>query len=428
MSANPEAFNYVREAAYQFVNEHGKDAQKLHAHCTSIMNNWIAGEGYGSGLSDNEAKRIVDDITRWVVNRYNPPKPTPDRHREERAATVMLAPLLLEYAAETHGKATIRNAARFSDQAKTTVARHLRQQGIAPKRQKKIETLPAKVRWLVSILDVTFPNDGAAVIMVDDLVAAIWDKISQSKPGIARSTLITRREKLQKYLSAVTDANIGYHFQTRDDVIAVRRGRRFKSLKDTTIWIEDERSSGNIRAIIVPADKPKKAPFWGDPWLQDVLHVLEIGLWRGFTDASQLEPLVRLMRPLLDPAPLYYLSNLAIHKGYQDHFPTDLLRLSDRVKDPIIRNATRVVAHSIANVWDEAEWQPHPVDYFRFIDRHLNFMQLVSDVSPESFARLCHLRDVVFEKLAEETKDEAYPLHAVLERCKQLAELERQGK
>lgn len=428
MSANPDAFNYVREAAYQFVNEHGKDAQKLHAHCTSIMNNWIAGEGYGSGLSDNEAKRIVDDITQWVVNRYSPPKPTPDRHREERAATVMLAPLLLEYAAETHGKATIRNAARFSDQSKSTVARHLRQQGIAPRRQKKIETLPAKVRWLASILDVTFPNDGAAVIMVDDLVAAIWDKISQTKHGIARSTLITRREKLQKYLSAVTDANIGYHFQTRDDVIAVRRGRRFKSLKDTTIWVEDERSSGNIRAIIVPVDKPKKAPFWRDPWVQDVLHVLQIGLWRGFTDASQLEPLVRLMRPLLDPAPLYYLFNLAIHKGYQDHFPTDLLRLSDRVQDPVIRNAARVVAHSIGNVWDGAEWQTHAVDYFEFVNRHLVFMQLVGDVAPDSYARLCHLRDVIFEKLAEETKDEAYPLHAVLDGCKQLAELERQGK
>lgn len=428
MSANPDAFNYVREAAYQFVNEHGKDAQKLNAHCTSVMNNWIAGEGSGSGLSDNEARQIVDDITRWVLKRYNPPRPMTDRHREERAATVMVAPLLLEYAAEGHGKATIRNAARFSYQSKTTVARHLRQQGISPKRQKKIKMLPAKVRWLASILDATFPNDGAAVIMVDDLVAAIWDKISQTKLGIARSTLITRREKLQRYLSAVTEANIGYHFQTRDDLLAVRRGRRFKSLKDTTIWVEDERSSGNIRAVIIPVDKPKKATFWGDPWVQDVLHVLQIGLWRGFTDASELEPLMRLMRPLLDPTPLYYLFNLAISKGYQDHFPTDLLSLSDRVKDPVIRNAARVVAHSIGNVWDGAEWQTHAVDYFEFVNRHLVFMPLVGDVAPDSYARLCHLRDVIFEKLAEETKDEAYPLHAVLDGCKELAELERQEK
>ncbi|QMV26686.1 hypothetical protein GRI33_06995 [Brucella sp. BO3] len=228
MSANPEAFNLVREAAYQFVNEHGKDVQKLNAHCTSVMNNWIAGEGFGSGLSDNEARQIVDDITHWVIKRYNPPRPTPDRHREERAATVMLAPLLLEYAAETHGKPTIRNAARFSDQSKTTVARHLRQQGIASKRQKKIKTLSAKVQWLIHVLDATFPNDGAAVIMVDDLVAAVWDKESKTKPETARSTLITRRKKLPKYLSDVTNANIGYHFQTRDDVVAVRRGRRFR--------------------------------------------------------------------------------------------------------------------------------------------------------------------------------------------------------
>ncbi|KAB2724304.1 hypothetical protein [Brucella intermedia] len=106
---------------------------------------------------------------------------------------------LLEFAGEIYGKATVRNAARFGSQSKTTDARLLLQQGIAPVRGKKIEALPVKVRRRAQILDSTMPRDGAAVVMVDDLATAIWSKAAKPLAGTPASTLSTRRKKLSEY-------------------------------------------------------------------------------------------------------------------------------------------------------------------------------------------------------------------------------------
>lgn len=111
MSANPDAFSHLREAAYRFVREHGKDAQKLRAHCTSAMAAWMAGVGAGSGLTETEATRLVADVTRWAMKRYNPPRRKPARGREERGAPQAAVVALLGFAEENYGKATVRNAA-----------------------------------------------------------------------------------------------------------------------------------------------------------------------------------------------------------------------------------------------------------------------------------------------------------------------------
>jgi hypothetical protein len=239
VSANPEAFNHLRQAAYRFVQRYGKDGRQLHDHCVSVLASWREGDGAGSGLTDAEASQIIEDVSRWTINRYNPPQRKAERSREERAAAAIAAPALLEFAAEVLGKATVRKAASLGGQSKTTVARHLRQQGIAPKRQKKIQALPSRVRWLAEILDATFPNDGEDVLMIDQLAAAVWDRSVAPLPEAARSTLATRRKKLPEYLSAINKAGIGFHLVAAGDAVAVRRGRRFKGLKDTVILFLD---------------------------------------------------------------------------------------------------------------------------------------------------------------------------------------------
>lgn len=224
MSDNPEAFNYLRFAAYAFVRKHGKEASQLHDYCVAALASWRQGDGSGSGLTDSEARQVIEDVTHWTINRYNLPRQKAKRSREERAATEIAASVLLEFAAETFGAATVRNAARISGQSKTTVARHLRQRGIAPKRRKKIQALPPRVRWLAEILDATFPNDGEGVLMVDQLAAAVWDQSVVPLPKTARSTLSTRRKKLPEYMTAINGAGIGFHLVVVGDAVAVRRG------------------------------------------------------------------------------------------------------------------------------------------------------------------------------------------------------------
>ena len=91
----------------------------------------------------------------------------------------MLAPLLLEYAAEDYGKPTIRQAAKIGGQSKSTVARHLRLQGVSPVREKKIEALPEPVKRLARMLDATFAYDGAWLVQMDHCTAKLWDGTAQ---------------------------------------------------------------------------------------------------------------------------------------------------------------------------------------------------------------------------------------------------------
>lgn len=123
MSANPDAFNFVRGAAYRFVSGNGKDSQKLSEHCVKTLAEWRRTEGAGSGLTDADAAQIVRAVTQWTLQNYRPPRQRAKRNREERAATEISSPLLLEFAEEAYGKGTVRNAARISGQSKSTIAR-----------------------------------------------------------------------------------------------------------------------------------------------------------------------------------------------------------------------------------------------------------------------------------------------------------------
>lgn len=427
MSANPEAFEFLRKVAYLFVQKHGRDSQKLRDHCIGALKEWREGEGRGSGLTDAEANHVATAVTNWTITRYRPPRKKAKRSREERAAAEIGAPVLLEFAAETYGSATVRNAARISDQSKTTVARHLRQQGVSPVRQKKIEALPGRVKWLVEILDITFPRDGAGLVPMDDLAAAVWDRAARPLPETPRSTQSTRRKKLAQYITAVNGARLGFHLFALDDVVGVRRGRRFKGIKDTTIWIEEERRLRAMRGILLPKKTPAAVSFWEDPWVSDVLAVLQIGLWPHFTDPAGLDPLLRLTRVLLDPRPLHHLFQLVIERGQRDNFADDLHGLAARVHDPALRKAAHLAASHISelNVWSQ---YGHPVDYFNDADRELAFMKYVQEVAPDSHVKLMHLRDGIFGELAEESEHEFDSIQITLDRCRKMREEELQGK
>lgn len=198
MSDNPEAFEFLRHAAYAHVRKHGKDKWRLLEFCTSTILKWKEDER--SDLGEADVLRLAADVAKWVFDNYNPPRPGPARSREQRAAEELAITALYEQATEIHGRASVRKTALLADKSKTTVARQLRQQGVAPIRQKKIAALPPIERRLVAILDETFPRDGAALVLTDELAAALWDgQVStptKPLPEIARSTKSTRRKKL----------------------------------------------------------------------------------------------------------------------------------------------------------------------------------------------------------------------------------------
>lgn len=428
MSANPEAFNHLRQAAYRFVQRHGKDGRQLHDHCVTVLASWREGDGAGSGLTDAEASQIVEDVTRWTINRYNPPQRKAERSREERAVVEIAAPVLLEFAAETFGAATVRNAARIGGQSKTTVARHLRQQGIAPKRQKKIQSLPPRVRWLAEILDATFPNDGEDVLMMDQLAAAVWDRSVAPLPETARSTLATRRKKLSEYLSAISNAGIGFHLVAAGDAVAVRRGRRFHGLKDTVTWVDDQRKRRGTRGIVFPSGDTSQWSFWEDRWLQDVLAVLRISRRPYFTNPAELEPLLRLRRTAFDVRPLYHLFEIVIQRSMSGNFDEDLEGLAKRVRDPNIRKAANQVSYDISRLSLRRDQELHPIAAFDEADRHMNFMVQAREKAPESYARLGYFKAVILKQLSEEFDEMLDRVWRVIQRCNQLAELEKRGE
>lgn len=428
MSANPEAFEFLRKSAYGHVQKHGNDVEALRHHCRGVMDTWLRDQGAGSGLHTSEAEALVQDVSHWVSQNYRKPKRKTLRRREERAAAAMVAPVFLEYAVEDGLKRSIRNAARISGQSKSTMARHLRLQGIAPVRDAKINALPAPVKRLVRILDSSFPIDGAWLVRLDHCIARLWDDVDVLPKALPRSTKSERRKKLPELLAMVTAAGIGFNILVNGDVIAIRRGRRFRGMKDAAAWMEEEQLVNGFKLLRGPeTDNPKKR-FWDDPWLSDVLAVMFSGAaWRTFPNAGELEPWLRLLRPLLDPRPLYVVIDAAIRGAMQDDFVLDLESLCKGVTDNEVRRAGYRLTSAMETVRHYAEHGWVPVDYFGDVDRELRFMVYLASTAPKSYAKLTYFRNIVLPKVAAEHEDDPNPIYATLKRCMALPKEEKVG-
>lgn len=428
MSANPDAFEYLRKSAYSHVQKHGNEVQALRRHCRDTLDAWLRGDGEGSGLHPSETESLVEDVSYWVSRNYRRPKRKTLRRREERAATAMAAPGFLEYAAEDGLKPSVRNAARISGQSKSTMARHLRLQGISPVRNRKINALPAPVKRLARILDSSFPIDGAWLVELDHCIAKLWDDRDELSEALPRSTKSERRKKLPELLAAVSAAGIGFNVLVHDNLIAIRRGRRFHGMKDAAASIEEEERINGLKLLRSPeTDGRRRQRFWDDPWVSDVLAVMLTGNWRTFSNADQLEPWLRLLRPLLDPRPLVAVIDTAIRGAMQDDFVLDLQSLCAGVTDREIRKAgyNLVSVMETIRLYAERGWEP--VDYFGDVDHELRFMTYLATKAPKSYAKLAYFRSVVLPAIAAEYEDDPNPIYATLKRCTALPDEERAG-
>ncbi|GGB03660.1 hypothetical protein GCM10011491_34790 [Brucella endophytica] len=392
MSDNPEKFNALRKAAYSYVNEHGKDAEGLRRTCEEFMRRWCETRGL-TGTREQDDRALIDSVVRWTMNRYNRPRYRPKRSREERAATFLIAPGLLEMSGEHFGRASIRNAARLSDQSKSTVARHLIRQGIAPRRDAKIRKLPKTGQQLVRILDATFDRRGDGILQLDRLAAAVWD--GEEPRHVPVTTQASRRRKLATLLVDVSKAGVGYSIAVMDDVCGILRGRRFQSPKDTATWIAEKKMIGRYPAIQHPdpVTEPAQDYFWADPVVIDVMRIIDMGVTGHFYPVEKLNAIFRFERLLIDMTPVWPWVERAYHSFAGDDMAENLSNLADKITDPGIRKATRRLAQILHELKTFMGAFPVCYDAFQTVDFVLGVMDKTAEASPESFARLAYIRD-----------------------------------
>jgi bacterioferritin-associated ferredoxin len=393
MSENPAAFNTLRHVAYGFVNEHGKNHTLLEEACREFMRANKEGSDF-SRMSEREVNQLIKEVVGWTIRKYNPPRRKAERSREERAAVMILAPELFEMAAEIFGKSTVRNAAKLSGQSKSTLARHLALQGVAPRRENIIRKLPSNTQKLLRILDETFSRRSEGVLKIAELSDAIW---RTSASPVPRSTLASRRKSLFKMLEAIRKCNIGYHTLSKDEFVIVRRGRNFTSLSEAASRI-DER----FRVpLVIPKDGPK-TNFWADPYILHIIEILDMSATQHFYPPERLDSIFFFKRPLLDTTPLYPWLHRAYFCDYSSNMGESLFFLSDNIFDKTVQRAACSIAHNLQHLAGYCGIDSLCCDAVTTICSLLDVMDHADQHAPESFCRLAHFRAML------ETREETY--------------------
>ncbi|MCJ8519080.1 hypothetical protein ABID21_002210 [Pseudorhizobium tarimense] len=389
VSDNPEKFDALRKAAYAFVNENGKDEEKLRLACHGIMRDWRETHG-----SDGEDDRIlIEAVVRWVMKRYNRPRYRPQRRREERAAYFLMTPGAYEISGEIYGRASVRNTSRLTGQSKSTVARHLLRQGIAPRRQTKISKLSKSAQRLVAILDETFDRNAAGIIQLGRLSSALWD--GDERRPVPPTTQSSRVKRLKVLLREVSGAGLGYCIVSSDDVCAVLRGRRFLGLSNAITWIDEEKRRRRYIAIRLPSPDVGSGQryFWADPVLVDVMSIIDMSVTGHFFPLERLDAIFRFERLLLDPTPLLPWIVRAYHSYSGDDMGRNLFDLSRKIVDPEVRAAARRLGKVLTDLKSYVRGFDPAFDAFQMADFVLEFMDKTAVTAPMSFARLAYIRD-----------------------------------
>ncbi len=389
MSDNQEEFDALRwEAAYPFVDEHGKNAEGLRQVCEDFMRRWRDTRG-PHGKDD---RGLIDDVVRWTMNCYNRPRYRPKRSREERAATFLIAPEALAMSEEVFGRASIRNAARVTGQSKSTMARHLARQGIAPRRETKVRRLTKPGQQLVRILDATFDRRAAGILQLERLGSALWDTEPRHVPA---TTHASRKKRLAALLADVSRAGLGYNIVTIDDICGILRGRRFRSLAEASTWIAEEKRLNRFPLIQRPAPDAEAAQdyFWADPVVVDVMRIIDMGVTGRFYPVESLGAVFRFERLLLDLTPVMPWIERAYHSYAGDDIAQNLSDLADKITDPGIQKATRRLANILRDLKGFMGAYPLCYDAFQTVDFVLGIMDKTAEAAPASFAKLAYIRD-----------------------------------
>lgn len=411
MSANPDAFEFLRHSAYDFARKHGCDAARLETHCEQALAEWRSGDGAGSGLTDAEADELVWAVSEWTAKKYRPPRREAERDREQRALERRMAPALLEMVHEDGRAPTVRNAASISGLSKSTIARHLKSHGIAPRRQKKVDQLSATSRRLLDLIEATLPRDSAGILSIDELGFALWDGLRRDPlkpfPSLPKSTLSKRRKTLKAHLEALHKSGIGLHVIQSGDRVVVRQGRRLPAMKELAEWVDGELRRSGVLPVSIPRRVERgEHLFWADPWLEAVLGTYQLALNPHLLDPMRLAPMLHLMQlnggMLRDLTPIYRCAASAIGlqiMGYD--FTERMLIVANQIseKEKELANIVGKIANKLD--WLAREASKHnPASHVIFLlEWQLRFMGALRQLYPDSYCRIRHVEHAIFDDI-----------------------------
>ena len=408
MSANPDAFTFLRHSAYDFAKKHGRDLAQLEAHCEQALADWRNGPGAGSGLTDAEADELVWAVSEWTAKTYQPPRKKAERDREQRALERRMAPALLEMVQEDGKPPTVRNAASISGLSKSTIARHLKSQGIAPRRQKKVEQLSPTAQRLLDLIEETLPRDTAGILSLDELGFALWDGLRRDLvkpfPSLPKSTLSKRRKTLKAHLEVLHKGGLGLSIMQSGDSVVVWQGRRIPPMKELAEWFDREMRRVGVLPVAIPRGSPADQQlFWEDPWLKAVLGTFQLALNPHIYDPMRLAPMLDLMRlkggMLRDLTPVYRCAASAIGLRMTRYdFPERLCIVANQIsaKEKELANIVSDIASKLE--WLEQETRKHnpASDVIFVMEWQIRFMDALRDRFPDSYCRVRHVEQAIF--------------------------------
>ena len=327
------------------------------------------------------------------MNRYNRPRYRPKRSREQRAMDFLATPVAFHFSAEDFGRASVRNTALITEQSKSTVARHLMRQGIAPRRDGKIRKLSKTGQQLVRILDATFDSRAEGILQLERLGSALWDGGEPRQVPV--TTQASRRKKLATLLAGVSKAGIGYSIVTIEDICGIRRGRRFHSFSEAATWIAEGKRLGRYPAIQFPKlnAAPAQDYFWADPVVIDVMSIIDMSVMGHFYPLERLAPIRRFERLLIDMTPVWPWVERAYHSFAGDDMAQNLSDLADKITDPGVQKTTRRLAKILHDLKVFMGAYPLCYDAFQTVDFVLGVMDKTAEAAPASFAKLAYIRD-----------------------------------
>ncbi|WP_414473566.1 hypothetical protein [Microvirga sp. M2] len=420
LSVNPSAFNWLRRQAYAYANEHGSDREALQAYCSEKISQWRQNDPEGKDLDEKAARELALDVANWVAAKYNPKRRSVARKtREMRALEEVVITYFTEELEEQGRKPTVRAVADLAEHSKTKAGRLLNLQGVAPRRTAKVVKLSRNAQRLYAIFDQTMPRDGSMALSHRGLMDLMWPK---KAPAIEpkKSTRSMQKTRLSDLMNELQQARLGFHALVVGDIIALRRGRRWKSLKDAEIWVNEERERQQVILPASPQEKVSQNSFWRQPEIQTCIGLMELAAWGDIRAADQAMPVITATRALIDYRPL--LSN--IHRALNTYNWPDvvenLFRQSGRIENPDVARAVRKIANVFQVLFHGGRygWPAHDVLADAF--RTTGFLDRVESSDPRAGQRIRYLWKTVIQG------SDDCPTTIAL--CRTLENEERQGR
>ncbi|MGV2102573.1 hypothetical protein [Rhizobium sp. 21-4511-3d] len=157
------------------------------------------------------------------------------------------------------------------------------------------------------------------------------------------TTLASRIKKLKTVLSEVSSAGLGYNMLAIDGVCCVHRGRRFHSMSEAATWTDEQKRLNRYLPIQFPTPpaEPAEDYFWSDPFVVDVMAIIDMSDNGNFYPFEKLRPIFRFERPWVERAYRSYSGN-RMHENLAD--------LVGMITDPDVRAATRRLAKLLGDL------------------------------------------------------------------------------